>query len=151
MTGEEYTREKTALVEEHTGMPLIPKEQIIDFEINTDMVLEMADWIDDVTRIDSKGNRVPITMYSRYNRRELLTGSNCLYCSVFVGVDCTNCPMSKAGNHCNNNQESTYKRALKAVKEDNVTDINALHLGLIDLADRFVAAHEHLVEEQECQ
>jgi len=145
MTGLEYTVKKTAIVESHTKMTFLPKGQIVDVEVTPDMVHSMIHWTNCVTTTDKCGKSIPLPMNTRENRAKLLSGGNCLYCSIYKDSVCTGCPVALAGNHCFKLPDSTYNTTRLAVMDNAIEDIEGLQLKLIDLADRFIEAHKYKI------
>ena len=148
MTGKEYLEEKAKIVEFHTKMVFMPKEQIQDVEITRDMVLNMQLWLDDIRiYLDDGDEPYLVPMKLERFRSRLLNGWNCLYCTAYDNEygDCSGCPVAEAGNHCVNDKDNTYYNNRIAVLNNSIDDIVGLQKRLVDLAERFVEAHKHLL------
>ncbi len=100
MTVREYIERKNELIKKYTGMILVPEDQIIDMELPKDETLSIND-----------------------------DRSACPYCFFYFDYyDCSECPMSKAGNCCLN-KGSTYQNITRDVERNikprSITDKGA--------------------------
>ena len=89
MTIAEYIRRKNEIIKKHTGITLVPEDQITDLP-------------DDMAK--------PLSTSSDQEA--------CPYCLIWWKEEgCEGCPMDKAGNNCRL-PDSTYEKVLEASEEN---------------------------------
>ena len=112
MTSKQYLKRKNKIVKRVTGLTLVPKDQIKKHPFAE---LDTGD-------------------YYLSKAGELLTSDICTYCVLYIDNDCVDCPMHKAGNACQANDYSTWKKAnILWGKKSLKTDWQEL----IDLANQY--------------
>ena len=110
MTTKNFIKKKNKIVKRVTGITLVPKDQIVDEE--------------------------PVLLIVYNNCGETLTSSVCPYFrsrKKGMGINCSKCPMSIAGNECKyNSKNSTWNFAqalwIDLATEDDIKELKKLVL-----------------------
>ena len=113
MTVLKYLEEKNRLIRAETGLKLIPKNQLVNFN-----------------RKDTKAYKT----YLKGSKSRVKDMDICPYCWKFK--DCKDCPMENMNNNCMDTGSTYSKCSLKLLK---IEDIRGLHdvKGMKELVKKF--------------
>ena len=135
MTPKEYLEKKVKLISGHTGLTLVPDDQIKEMKTTPLMVKRLSQYYH--TKKDAKDGIV------------YLNEENCLYCLEYMDETneeiCKGCPMYEADNWCFG-ERSTYKDVRDFIANE-LYETEELQQGLVALAKEFVDGNEALLEE----
>lgn len=137
LDNEEYFDRKNSLFLKHTGLILIPEDQIINTPVTKQMVSEMEYFILVAEELFIKQGGVPVSK------------NNCPYCTLHntkeTKYDCRGCPMDEADNNCK--LEGTTVEACEEYLENHRESIKPLALDLIKLAKEYIEANKEAVND----